>query len=347
MSNKIRIDSSQTRTPAVLSKKHYRRLASTIDPRDPAWLWWPLFPMEAISVLASPGNIGKGLMCADLVARITRGDYWPMSDERAPIGNVIWAETEDKDDVTVAPRLIAAKANMDRVAIMKVDEFESVTRSQIVRDNIRLIVLSPLVSFADIADTNKETVVREALERLLALVEGTQCALIGIMHPNKKSDQAAIERLLGSVAFANFCRSVVMLKAEDEFTARVVHAKWNWGIKANDMLFTKHNRRPKTSPRGQYIGVDWEKADENIDENKAFERLKSDDTEDHKSASAWLIDYLSSHGETKCADVFFAGEKYSYSKNALKMAKNRNADKIGHRNGGFGRDNMLWYLKRT
>lgn len=341
--NKVR---STSQSVPALSKRHYKNIASTITPRNPTWLWWPLIPMEAISVLASPGGVGKGLLCADLVARITRGDFLPMSDdERLPQGNVIWAETEDSLDVTIAPRLIAAKAEMERVSLMDTDEFATVTRAQIIRDNIRLIVLSPLVSFADIVDTNKEASVREGLERLLSLIEGTQCALIGIMHPNKKSDTVAIDRLLGSVAFANFCRSVLMLKSEEEDTARVIHAKWNWGTKANDMLFQKRNRRAKSAPRGQYIGINWEAADENVDEHKAFERVKDDAADDkNKSAATWLLDFLTTNGATKCAEIFAAGEKFSHSRGALIAAKQRLKAKIRHKSGGYGRENMLWLL---
>src|SRR5690606_24383923 len=73
-------------------------VAKDVREQEIKWLWWPLIPMGGLTILTSNGGVGKGLMVSDLVSRITRGDTWPMTDERASIGNVIWAEAEDPAD---------------------------------------------------------------------------------------------------------------------------------------------------------------------------------------------------------------------------------------------------------
>src|SRR4051812_6040622 len=94
--------------PLKLRDSGVGTVAASISARDTKWLWWPSIPMGAISVIASPGNVGKGLVLSDIVARITRNDFWPLNDERAPLGNVIWGETEDPSDTVLVPRLTAA-----------------------------------------------------------------------------------------------------------------------------------------------------------------------------------------------------------------------------------------------
>jgi hypothetical protein len=70
-----------------------------------------------------------------------------------------------------------------------------------------LIVLSLMLSFlTGLTDMNNELGVRAAMESVQAQIAGTKCAVVGICHCNKKADLGAVERLLGSVAFANFVR---------------------------------------------------------------------------------------------------------------------------------------------
>src|SRR5262245_29258280 len=211
-------------------------------------------------------------------------------EEAAPCGNVLWFEAEDRPSTTVVPRLIAAQADRDRIAVEKEpQQFYGLKRRTLREQGVKLIVLSPLFSFVQLRDINNELEVRSGLERLAAKIEDLQCAILAIMHPNKKIDLAAIERLLGSVAFGNFVRSVLLLSPEDTSsrTARLVHAKFNLSIKGDDLLFTKVNRRAGSHPRGQYIGVDWQRAKENIDAGEAFARRSGS-----KSAALWLKGHL-------------------------------------------------------
>ena len=277
------------------------KVASNIPYKPNRFFWHPYIPEGETCIIAGAGGDGKGLFCCDIVARLTQGREWPLSDEYARIRNVRWFEAEDDVRKTLRPRFKAAKADLDRIAVESEEEFNKLTRKSLQSDGIGLLVLSPLLSFLSVDNFNSETQVRKALRELSAKIDDLRCSVVGIMHPNKKVDLAAIERILGSVAFRNFVRSIILTKSETEDSTRIVHAKWNLSTRGKDLLFTKVNRRAESSPRGQYIGIDWQATDENIDPATAFDRIKL--TNDDQSAAQWLRDHLipSPIDQNRCA----------------------------------------------
>jgi hypothetical protein len=316
-------------------------VASSIPPKSTQWLWYPYVPAGELTIMAAYGGVGKGLVAVDLAARISRGCDWPLSDEPAPLGNVLWYEAEDRINTTVVPRLIAAKADLDHIAIEKnAEAFFALKRSTLKRQGVKLIVLSPLFSFLQLKHIGDELEVRAGLEQLAAKIDNLGCAILAIMHPNKKIDLAAIERLLGSVAFGNVVRSVVLLVAEDVDTARWVHEKYNLSRKGDDMLFVKQNRNPDR-PRGQYIGIDWSRAEENIAAGTAFERKRV--SKEDQSAVEWLKQYLSDGMWHELSEIAVAGAASGHSRQTLRKAKQR-THLIGHKYAGFGKQKTWWRL---
>ena len=317
--------------------------ANTITPRDTDWDWWPYIAREKLFWIASKGGVGKGLLASHIAALKSRGGTWPLSDQRIQPRNVLWLESEDNVETTVVPRLIAAKADMRRIAVFerKSGYFQGLTSEEIERRDVGLIVLSPLLSYLDVKNFRDEMEVRAALEELSSKIRGLPCTILALLHPNKKVDLGAIERLLGSVAFANFVRSVVLLKAEDDDVVRFVHSKFNLSLRGDDLLFVKQNREPIKHPRGQYVGIDWEKAEENIDPATAFDTPKVD--EGDASAGDWLLDFLKDKQWHDVTEIFAKGEMYSHGKETLKKAKARRRSQIVHRYQGeaSGAKNLL------
>jgi hypothetical protein len=152
--------------------------AAQVVPVDAQWTWYPRIGEGGINLMGAPGGTGKGLLCADLAARITKGDVWPFDDdEGAPMGNVLWCETEDSFKAAVVPRLIAAGADRRRVILKKPAEFfELSLRRYIQKMDIRLLVMSPLNSFLEgLKDSTNGINVRNVMEELIEQVEDTQC----------------------------------------------------------------------------------------------------------------------------------------------------------------------------
>lgn len=316
--------------------------ADQFEVKDTTWLWYPRIPHNSISLIGARGGTGKGLLCCDIVARVTTEARWPCSTERCEVGNVLWGEAEDKIEETLLARLIAAKADLSRVYFTKPSEFMEYDIPEFIRKhNIRLIILSPMISFLEgIEDANAAIDTRRALEHLDSVIQGTNCSIIGVMHLNKKPDLGAVERLLGSVEFANYPRSVLLLNKDEDQVVRMVHAKYNLGPKGDDLVFKSQNRRERTHPRGQFIGIDWDRPDDNVDSDSVFEKH---DVEGTQSAGDWLLEFLSG-GERSCADVFDAAEKASHTVGAIKRAKLRLGAQIKHRKERAGR--VFWALSR-
>lgn len=321
------------------------RIASKVEPEDPEWIWYPYIPAGAITLVGARGGTGKGVMIVKTVATITIADHWPFSGDQADLGNILWCEAEDTFNHTVVPRLIASKADRDRVILEKPEEF--LTRKDLRKfidgEGIRLIVLSPLNSFLKLLkDANSGHNVRQALQEIQDNIENTLCGVVGICHLNKKPDLIAVERLLGSVEYANFVRSVLMLNQDeaDQTLVRVAHAKHNLSPKGDDLLFSIHNRKPTTHPRGQYISIGWRQSDANVDLDHLYDRKKGSKT----SAGEWLSQLLNDGEEVDCQEIFQKGQPYGHSENALKQAKLRDPG-IEHRTVGFGKNKTTYWFK--
>jgi hypothetical protein len=237
---------------------------------------------------------------------------------------------------------MAAEADLKRITVINRDPeaFNALTRKDIGERKIRLIVLSPLLSYLD-CNFRDEIPVRQALEKMSSLVRGTRCTIVAILHPNKKVDLAAIERLLGTVAFANFVRTLILLRDEGGGCARLVHAKHNLSIKGDDLLFVKINKQEPNRPRQQYVGIEWEKADTNIDPDEAFKKAKAD-----TSAVDWLLEYLRDGEWRDLKDIYAQGEKYGHTQDAIRQAKLRNRD-IDHEIKGTRSSRVTrWRMKK-
>jgi hypothetical protein len=122
---------------------------------------------------------------------------------------------EDCLDQIIAPRLIAAGADRNRVFVLKkirkdnkermfllnedLDELERVITHV---GDVRLITIDPITAYmGGKVDSHRATDVRGQLGPLADLAERTNVALSAITHPPKHSTQRAIDHFIGSQAF--------------------------------------------------------------------------------------------------------------------------------------------------
>lgn len=321
------------------------KTADTVEPRDTDWEWYPYMAREEIMWILAKGGTGKGLFCADLAARMTKGGTWPIGNQHIDKGNVMWFESEDNIETTVVPRLIGAGADLSKIMYFErdPDQFLDLKKEDIEKHQVGMIVLSPLLSYLGIDNFNKEVEVREALEAMSNKIRGLGCTIIGILHPNKKNDLAAVERILGSVAFGNFVRTLVILREEDEGIVRMVHAKHNLSSRGDDLIFTKRNTQPLKHARGQYLAIEWEKADDQIDPSTMLDEKERKTTEDD-GAPQWLTKYLDDGEWHDAAEVIKDADRDHFTEGSIKKARLRNS-KIELRKSGFPA-RAFWRLKK-
>lgn len=283
-----------------------------------AWFSWPRVPLGHITLLGARGGAGKGLVAASLAASATGGQTAFGNCSSPPPGRVLWIEEEDPEDVVLKPRLRAAHARLDMVAWDRAKWFRTASvgalRSWITQHNIRLLVFSPLLQALGVHKMNDGVEVFNKMSTLQAVVDKLPVAAIGIVHTNKNADMAAIERVLGSVTFSNFARSVLLISTRNG-EKRLVHAKCNVGPEADDLILSLHGE-----PRSQAWAVQWSvPLDGNSDREGAFDRGSA---EGGGSLGAWLRAFLEEVGGVEQASVCMqAGELHGYNSGSLKAIR--------------------------
>lgn len=207
--------------------------ATSLTQRASRWLWeedrFQWIPLGGLVLLGGREGVGKSTLAFRLAAGITLGKL-PGDCFGAP-RNVIIAATEDAWEQTIQPRLIAAGADLARIARVDITSADGTLRGlSLVTDTaalraaceehqVALILLDPLLStVGGTLDTHKDSDVRKALEPLSRMAAELQLTVIGLIHQNKSTGADILTRLMGSRAFSAVARAVLLCarKQEDE-----------------------------------------------------------------------------------------------------------------------------------
>lgn len=192
------------------------------------WLWPGVIARGKLTVVAGHPGRGKSLLATDIAARVTAGGEWPVSFERAEIGNVIILSAEDAAGDTIKARLEAAGADTERcfdVAPFVEDkngkrvfslakDIERLDRKIEELGGAALITCDPVSAYLAGVDSHRNTDVRAALVPLAELAAKHGCAIIAIHHLRKGEEGEAILKVSGSLAFVAAARAV-WLVADD------------------------------------------------------------------------------------------------------------------------------------
>jgi len=219
------------------------------------WLWPNRFALGKLGLIGGLPDRGKGLLTSDMIAHATKGSLWPCSEGRAIQGNVLLLTAEDDIEDTVAPRLVAAGADLDRVEVIKmVDQgdgkrmFSLVTDLPLLKKKIEeiggvvLIVIDPMSAYLGVGkmDARQTTDVRGVLAPLTDLAAEKKISIIGIMHFNKKEDVTnAMLRIADSLAFVAASRHCYVVIDDPENKRRLfVKAKNNLAPDMHALSYT-------------------------------------------------------------------------------------------------------------
>jgi hypothetical protein len=181
-----------------------------ITMRSIEWLEKPLWQQSAFELLAGAKGAGKGTYLAGLASRVTRSGR-----------NVIFISSEDSTEIDLLPRLVAAGAVIERCFCIEehirlpddIDELRLLAR-QI--GNVGLLVVDPVANHIGDKSSNSDTEVRHAIAPLNLLADDLGCLLIGVRHPGKDRSRGALASILGSTAWVDTPRAVVMVAVDDE-----------------------------------------------------------------------------------------------------------------------------------
>jgi putative DNA primase/helicase len=155
------------------------------------------------------GSVGKGTYLAGLAARISAG------------ANVVFVASEDSAEIDLKPRLVAASADINRCFVIQqhlhlpddVDQLRAIAAEL---DGVGLLVIDPVANHIGDRNSNNDAEVRNAIAPLNQLADELACLLVGVRHPGKDRSRGAVASILGSTAWVDTPRAVVMLAADDE-----------------------------------------------------------------------------------------------------------------------------------
>lgn len=355
--------------PEPAEGKPGRRLvltaASEIEPEPVVWAWHHeddltggsgRIPLGSLSVAAGREGTGKSSFGIWLAAMITRGTL-PGSLYGTPHA-VIYAAVEDSWKYTLVPRLIAAGADLTKVYRVEVveDEQDGTTLSLPIDNALleremrqvgaALLVLDPLMSTIGAGiDTHRERDVRVALDPLARLADRARCVVLGIAHFNKGGGTDPSSLITGSGAFKNVPRSVFGFAADPEGDRVMTQTKNSLGrLDLPSLAYQIEGVEVPTRLGPAHVGrLVWLGESDRSVTDILSDRGDAEDQEDRKDAAEWLRGFLADQGgEASAVDVFKAGDKDGFRKDALKRAK-RKAGVISEKGGMDA--GWMWRLK--
>lgn len=334
--------------------------AADIEETSVEWLWPGRFPLAMITVLAGQQGLGKSFVTHSMATSISTGRPWPDTPDAAnQVGSVLIMNTEDKASSTTVPRLRVAGADMARVAIFRGIEVEGrtgldplyieedidimrgmVERITKERGAVRLLTIDPFMDFVGSrTDIHRDNDVRAMLVPLARLAEEVGIAIVPVMHLRKSGTDAALYRVLGSVALTSVARSVQMvgnLPGSDDKRARVlVSSKLNVGLAADALGFSIVPYEPE--PKHGRLVWSPDPVDATADEVfAAGGGTYSDESAPQVAAAAeWLLDALAD-GSVDAKEIKRQAAANSIAARTLDRAR-RKAGAITQKDGFAGK----------
>ncbi len=217
------------------------------------WLVPNHIPSGMLTVLAGEGGQGKSCLTLHLAAALTRGLPALGLTYPAPDGDALICSCEDDPARTVAPRLLAAGADLRRVHLgahlsgdrprtFTLDRVPELERALTRLPAVRLLVIDPVTAFVGGSGVNdhKDSDVRSLLAPLADLAQRRRLAVILVLHLNKAPAARAVHRILGSVGYVNAARAAFVVGRDPACKERRVLApvKTNLAEAPPSLLFT-------------------------------------------------------------------------------------------------------------
>lgn len=332
------------------------RPASAITIKPVRWLWDTTpenapptshgrIPMHSLALAAGGPGLGKSQFAVWMTARITTGTL--DGELRGKPRPVIYAAAEDSWQYTIAPRLIAAGADLDLVFHVAVKDEEvaharltlpidtSLLAQEAERHSVALLVMDPLLSYIDkVINDYKASEVRAALEPLVAAADMHHFTILGLAHFTKSGGTDPLSRVAGSGAFGQLIRCLIAFAkdeddegADDKFVMSLEKNNLGrLGLPSHEYVIqpvTVDTDEGPTYVSRFTLGTETNTSVRNIMRDEASMGLdKSERTE----AVEWLEDYLTQGeraGEALPKEIQDAARKAAISPNALRDAKKK------------------------
>lgn len=305
---------------------------SQVKTKRVRWVDEDWIPAGSLVLLAGREGLGKSTIAAERCARVTRGmleGEW-FGQPRT----ILYLHTEDSREFTVAPRLRAAGADMDRVLFVDVQTEHSDTGTLIlpadidaleelvVEHEVSFIVLDAATSAMSAELSGKDDrQVRQFLEPLAQLAARRDCVVLGLCHFGKRDGSDTGKLILGSIAWSQVARSVLSVAKDDETGHLVVtNTKGNLAPRIRSMEAVIESATVFTEDGDAEVGLLRWIGESDRDARDLLAGDGAPDSEERTAAEAWLEDYLTEHGPTPAKVVKAEARKQGFSDATIKRA---------------------------
>lgn len=312
--------------------------AEEIEIEKVRWLWDPYIPLGKLTVLAGDPGMGKSTIALDIAARISQGTSLPAGD-RSITGTCLIASGEDDPENVTIPRLIAAKANLEKIILLdelKIDgdeHFLTFPRDfdglkQFIRDHgARLLIIDPLNNYLEKGtDVYKDQDIRSVLKPFNSIARETDCSILIVAHLNKKEEGNTLYRIGGSIGLVGAARSVLAVKRTDTEGLCVLYSeKSNLSKRPQALAYSVKGFRKERENEEQWKGESTIATSRIVWRGQTnFDPYKSTATPQGKvdnQAEKFLTDLLFDVRELDTDTIYAEGKKAGVSKASLNHTK--------------------------
>jgi hypothetical protein len=321
---------------------------STVTPQAIEWLWKPRIAIGKVSMIAGNPGLGKSLVTLDIAARVSEGTCLPDRPTVLPArpGSVILISAEDDIRDTVAPRLIAAGADLQRIEAFQGERYRDGAtikeRDFCLEDlrplrealdrklNVRLVVIDPVSAFTGNADTHNNSSVRILLAGLKKCAEQYRVAVLCVSHFNKNEGGQAVNRVTGSLAFTAAVRAsyAICKDPNDEGRRLFLPLKVNLAPDEAGLAY-----RVEQDPESTQPVVAWESDPVHVKADDALRGYREgQDRTARDDARAWLRELLA-NGPVPSQEAWDEAGAKGHSRPTVRRAMNELG--VQHKKHGF------------
>ena len=331
------------------------------QPEQVRYLWPGRLPLGKLVVLDGDPSTGKSTLTLDLASRVSTGTAWPDGAPGCSPADVLLLSAEDGIGDTIAPRLIAAGADLARVhALTEVPSRDDdgairmvppslprdiVHIEQIVADHgVRLLVVDVLMAYlVSKVDSHRDQDVRGVLHQLAAMAERCGCTVVLIRHLNKAGGSNALYRGGGSIGIVGAARAGYLVARDPDDEARRIFAvtKMNLAAEPPSLAY-----RLVDDPTNHCARIEWEPVPvEHTATSLLREPVDEDERSERDEAVEWVLSYLEERGgAARAGDAIKAARRDGIAERTLQRARKRAG--VTSERRGFG-EGSLWTIPAT
>jgi putative DNA primase/helicase len=258
-----------------------------------------MLPNRSITVAFGSAGLGKTIYGIGQSAAVTKGR---MSGLPAP-APVLVSSQEDDPEAVLAPRFVAAGADLDLVHFVSGLSLPSQVPALAARAKTlgaAMVLIDPIAAHLDPSiDSHRDAAIRAALSPVADMAQDLDLAVLVVCHPNKATGATGLNRISGSGAFGNAARSVIVFGLDpgdpDGETGNrriIAHLKCNVGKRAPSISAEIETTKVETEdgaasvPRLRITGLSEHSADDVLSSPTGEERTERDE------ARAFLTEML-------------------------------------------------------